>query len=57
MKRAFTKVCGAIFRRRIYILAFILPVLILFVSYIIFGVYPFGKRSVLSLDQKAQYVY
>ncbi len=40
-----------------YILSFLLPALILFIAYIIFQVWPFGERSVLSLDLNAQYVY
>ncbi len=40
-----------------YILAFLLPAVILFVAYIIFKIWPFGARSVLSLDLNAQYVY
>lgn len=42
---------------RSYFLAFLLPTVILFIAYIIFGVWPFGERSVLSLDLNAQYVY
>ena len=38
-------------------LSFLLPALILLVSYFIFGVWPFGKESVLSLDLNGQYVY
>ncbi len=44
-------------RNYAYFLAFLLPALILFVAYIIFEVWPFGERSVLSLDLNAQYVY
>ncbi len=44
-------------RNYAYFLAFLLPAVILFVSYIIFQVWPFGERSVLSLDLNAQYVY
>ncbi len=40
-----------------YILSFLIPAALLFVSYMLFGVYPFGKRSVLALDLNAQYVY
>jgi uncharacterized membrane protein YfhO len=40
-----------------YFAAFFLPAIILFVSYILFGVYPFGERSVLALDLNGQYVY
>ncbi len=47
----------AIADSRAYWLSFLLPVAILFVSYIIFQVWPFGERSVLSLDLNAQYVY
>ena len=38
-------------------LSFLLPALILLVSYFIFGVWPFGRESVLSLDLNGQYVY
>lgn len=44
-------------RNRAYILSFLIPAALLFVSYILFGVYPAGKRSVLALDLNAQYVY
>ncbi len=39
-----------------YVLAFIIPFLILWLAYICFGVYPVSNRSVLSLDLNAQYV-
>ncbi len=38
-------------------LSFLLPALILLASYFIFGVWPLGKESVLSLDLNGQYVY
>ena len=38
-------------------LSFLLPALILLASYFIFGVFPVGKQSVLSLDLNGQYVY
>ncbi len=38
-------------------LSFGIPCLILLLSYFIFGVYPFGDESVLSLDLNGQYVY
>ena len=38
-------------------LSFLLPALILLASYFIFGVWPVGKESVLSLDLNGQYVY
>lgn len=44
-------------QNRIYILAFFIPVILMYISYAIFGLYPFGKESVLALDLNAQYVY
>ncbi len=44
-------------KNRIYILAFFIPVILMYISYAIFGLYPFGERSVLALDLNAQYVY
>lgn len=38
-------------------LSFLLPALILLISYFIFGVFPVGRQSVLSLDLNGQYVY
>ncbi len=44
-------------RNYAYFLSFLLPVVILFIAYVLFDVWPFGERSVLSLDLNAQYVY
>ena len=38
-------------------ISFGIPCFILLLSYFIFGVYPFGEESVLSLDLNGQYVY
>lgn len=46
-----------IYDRRAYFLAALLPAVLLLCAYIVFGVYPFGRRSVLALDLNAQYVY
>lgn len=51
------KVRGFLVKNKAYILSFFIPAVLLFVSYMIFGVYPAGKRSVLALDLNAQYVY
>ena len=56
-KRVLCRARKSIWDSREYWLSFLLPVAILFVSYIIFQVWPFGARSVLSLDLNAQYVY
>ncbi len=57
LKRAEIKTGYFLRKNYVYFLSFLLPALILFVSYIFFDVYPFGERSVLSLDLNAQYVY
>lgn len=44
-------------RNYAYFLSFLLPVVILFIAYMLFGVWPSDERSVLSLDLNAQYVY
>lgn len=41
----------------IYLAAFLIPAILLYVSYAIFGVAPFGERSALVLDLNGQYVY
>ena len=45
------------YEKRLYFAAFFIPVLLLFIAYAIFGIYPFGKKSVLVLDLNGQYVY
>ncbi len=40
-----------------YVAAFMIPALLTLISYVYFGVYPFGERSVLTLDLNGQYVY
>lgn len=47
---------GFIARNKAYFLAWFVPAAILFAAYAVFGVYPFGERSVLALDLNAQYV-
>ncbi len=39
-----------------YIFAFCVPIVILLIAYAIFGMYPFGNKSVLISDMKSQYV-
>lgn len=46
-----------LYSKRIYIFAFFIPVISLYIAYAIFGVYPWGKESVLVLDLNGQYVY
>ncbi len=48
---------GWFFRNRFYLMAFFIPVILMYICYAIFGLYPFGEQSVLALDFNAQYVY
>ncbi|MBR6044339.1 MAG: YfhO family protein [Ruminococcus sp.] len=43
--------------RKIYLLVFLIPVLVMYIAYATFGVHPFGNNSVLVLDLNGQYVY
>ncbi|MGN1085547.1 MAG: YfhO family protein [Porcipelethomonas sp.] len=45
------------FRNKLYFIAFLIPVIIMYAAYVIFKVYPFGDKSVLVLDLNGQYVY
>ncbi len=44
-------------KNRIYFIAFFIPIILMYISYAIFGLHPFGEESVLVLDLNAQYVY
>ncbi len=44
-------------RNRMYLIAFFIPVILTYLSYAFFGLYPFGEHSPLVLDLNAQYVY
>lgn len=46
-----------LYSKRVYFLAFVIPVFIMFAVYALFSVHPFGDRSVLALDLNGQYVY
>ncbi|MCM1164928.1 MAG: YfhO family protein [Lachnospiraceae bacterium] len=57
MKKALYTAREFIVRKKAYFLAALLPPAIMYVAYAIFGMYPFGEKSVLGLDLNAQYVY
>ena len=48
---------GYVRSKSVYILAFFIPVVILFLAYVFFGVNPWVGESVLVLDLNGQYVY
>ena len=39
-----------------YVLVFLIPILVMMVLYACIGVYPFGKKSLLTVDLAGQYV-
>lgn len=43
--------------KRFYFIAFLIPVVLTYIAYAIFGIAPFGDHSVLCLDLNGQYVY
>ena len=57
MIQAFETIRSFCIRKKAYLISLALPPVILFIAYAIFGMYPFGKNSVLGLDLNAQYVY
>ena len=48
---------AAVWSRRIYLLVFLIPIIVLYLAYALFGVHPYGDGSVLALDLNGQYVY
>ncbi len=42
---------------RTYIAAFFIPAVLVYAAYAIFGMYPFGEKSILVLDLNGQYIY
>ncbi len=46
-----------VYKNRMYILAFFLPVALMYITYALFDFYPFGDGCVLVLDLNGQYVY
>ncbi len=43
--------------KSIYIAVFLVPVIVMYIAYALFGVHPYGDGSVLVLDLNGQYVY
>ena len=48
---------GWLRRNRSYFAAFFVPVILIYIAYAIFGLWPYGDHSVLCLDLNGQYVY
>lgn len=48
---------GWLSRNWSYLAAFFLPIVLIYVAYLLFGLYPAGEHSVLVLDLNGQYVY
>ncbi|MGN0621874.1 MAG: YfhO family protein [Porcipelethomonas sp.] len=56
-KNVFSFIRQWAFRNKIYFLAFILPVAVMYIAYALFKIFPFGDECVLVLDLNGQYVY
>ena len=48
---------AALYKNGYLFAAFLIPVLLMYGCYAVFGMYPYGENSVLVLDLNAQYVY
>lgn len=57
VKRFLGNAVGILPRNKACLFAAVIPPALLYAAYVIFGIYPFGKSSVLALDLNAQYVY
>lgn len=57
MKLNTSKITEYLYHKRAYILAFLIPAVLMYIVYSAFGVFPFGDNSVLVLDLNGQYVY
>ncbi len=57
MKITGQKIKSFVFDKRLYLFAFFVPMAVLFISYLFFGLYPVKDQSVLVLDLNGQYVY
>ena len=38
-------------------LSFAIPVIIIYITFIVMGMYPFGNKAILTLDMDGQYIY
>lgn len=56
-KHKWGSVRSALWDKRLYLLIFALPAIIMYTAYALFEVHPFGDNSVLVLDLNGQYVY
>ncbi|MBE6703160.1 MAG: hypothetical protein E7585_07105 [Ruminococcaceae bacterium] len=52
-----SRFCAWIKKQQALLLSFFVPLLLLLTAYAIFGIFPFGEKSVLVLDLAGQYVY
>ena len=54
---AMQRLRARVWSKRIYLLVFAIPAVIMYIAYAFFGVHPYGDNSVLVLDLNGQYVY
>ena len=56
-KKAFNRLSRSLNEKRHCYLSFAVPIILLYITFICLGMYPFGTRAVLTLDMDGQYVY
>lgn len=57
VKKKLTELRHICYKNGYLFAAFLMPVAVMIIGYISFGIWPFGERSVLCLDLNAQYVF
>ena len=55
--RFVNKVSKFVREKYYYILAFALPIIIMYITFYAMEIYPYGEKSVLTLDTDGQYIY
>ena len=56
-KKCFSSFSRSLGEKGYYYLSFAVPIVVLYLVFICLGMFPFGSRSILTLDMDGQYVY
>ena len=56
-KKCFSRFSRSLGEKGYYYLSFAVPIVVLYLVFICLGMFPFGSRSILTLDMDGQYVY
>ena len=55
--KCFSRFSRSLGEKGYYYLSFAVPIVVLYLVFICLGMFPFGSRSILTLDMDGQYVY